>query len=55
MIWIKEVLEAQGHQVWLDVDAMAGSTLDAMASAVEGSSCVCVIMNRDYKESAACR
>ena len=49
------MLEAQGHQVWLDVDAMAGSTLDAMASAVEGSSCVCVILNRDYKESVACR
>ena len=55
VIWIKEMLEAQGHKIWLDVDAMAGSTLEAMALAVEGSSCVCIILNRDYKESAACR
>ena len=34
---------------------MAGSTLEAMAKAVEASSCVCIFLNEDYKESSACR
>ena len=34
---------------------MSGSTLDAMAAAVEGASCVLLCMSASYKASANCR
>ena len=34
---------------------MSGSTLDAMAAAVEGASCALLCMSEKYKASASCR
>jgi hypothetical protein len=34
MIKIKTRLEEEGYKIWMDVDSMSGSTLEAMASAV---------------------
>ncbi|XP_019632062.1 PREDICTED: uncharacterized protein LOC109475740, partial [Branchiostoma belcheri] len=52
---IKTALEAKGYQIWMDIDQMGGSTLDAMAGAVEGAAVVLICMSRKYKESANCR
>lgn len=40
-----------GYQTWMDVDKMSGSTLEAMAKAVEGSATVLVCVSKKYKES----
>ncbi|XP_078615831.1 uncharacterized protein LOC144884404 isoform X1 [Branchiostoma floridae x Branchiostoma japonicum] len=52
---IKTMLEASGYNVWMDIDRMGGSTLQAMAKAVEGAAVVLICMTRKYKESANCR
>jgi hypothetical protein len=52
---IKQRLEQAGYKVWLDLDQMHGSTLEAMASAVEGSTIVCICATRKYKNSPNCR
>ncbi len=38
-------------QTWMDVDKMSGSTLEAMAQAVEDSAVVLVCVSKKYKES----
>ena len=48
-------LQAAGYSVWIDVEQMRGSTIVAMAEAVEGAACLLVGMSRGYKESANCR
>jgi phosphopantothenate-cysteine ligase len=48
-------LQLAGFNVWLDVEQMEGSTLGAMADAVEGSRIVLVCVSRKYKESVNCR
>eukprot|EP00056_Hartaetosiga_gracilis_P005751 m.88490 g.88490 ORF g.88490 m.88490 type:complete len:786 (+) comp12268_c1_seq1:62-2419(+) len=55
MLALKQYLETSGLNVWFDLDDMSGSTLDAMATAVEGSFAVIICMCSEYKESAACR
>ena len=52
---IKDAFEARGYATWMDVDKMQGSTLNAMANAVEASAAVCIVMTKQYKESDACR
>eukprot|EP00058_Branchiostoma_floridae_P015678 XP_002601166.1 hypothetical protein BRAFLDRAFT_75615 [Branchiostoma floridae] len=52
---IKATLEATSYKVWMDIDQMGGSTLEAMAEAVEGAAVVLICMSRKYKESANCR
>ena len=37
VIRLAEALKARGYRVWLDVEQMSGSTVDAMAEAVEGA------------------
>ena len=44
-----------GLDVWLDIEQMSGSTLEAMAQAVEDSDVVCVVLSEKYKQSQACR
>lgn len=44
-----------GYATWMDVDKMSGSTLEAMAKAVEDSAVVLVCISKMYKESQACR
>jgi len=55
VVEIADRLKKDGFKVWLDLDEMSGSTLEAMANAVESSSIVLVCMSRKYKESSNCR
>ena len=48
-------LKQRGFAVWFDLEAMTGSTLDAMAAAVEGASCALLCISEKYKASASCR
>lgn len=52
---VKELLKADGYKIWMDVDNMGGSTLQAMAEAVQNASVVLVCMSERYKESQNCR
>nr|XP_054771677.1 uncharacterized protein LOC129279601 [Lytechinus pictus] len=52
---VKELLQADGYKVWMDVDQMGGSTLEAMASAVENAMVVLICFSEKYKNSPACR
>jgi len=55
IVKIKEALTLAGYNVWLDVEQMGGSTLQAMADAVDGSVVVCVAASSKYAASANCR
>ncbi|GFO26287.1 hypothetical protein PoB_005279200 [Plakobranchus ocellatus] len=44
-------LRAHGIPVWIDIDYMGGSTLQAMAQAVEDSFAVIIAMSQKYKDS----
>eukprot|EP00301_Raphidiophrys_heterophryoidea_P005359 c12257_g1_i7.p1 GENE.c12257_g1_i7~~c12257_g1_i7.p1 ORF type:complete len:662 (+),score=203.09 c12257_g1_i7:726-2711(+) len=55
MVEIKETLESRGFRMWMDVDRMQGSTLEAMANAVEGADVILMGLSKDYKNSGACR
>eukprot|EP00057_Strongylocentrotus_purpuratus_P003753 XP_003727285.1 PREDICTED: uncharacterized protein LOC100890026 [Strongylocentrotus purpuratus] len=55
VLTIRDALKAAGYQVWLDVDHMHGSTLQAMAEAVEKSYVVLMCISEGYKESPNCR
>jgi hypothetical protein len=48
-------LKSNGIKIWIDIDDMSGSTLEAMAEAVDNSSCALVCISKAYKESANCR
>ena len=52
---LKEQLNARGFNVWMDVDRMMGSTLEAMAAAIESSDAIIMCISGRYKESQACR
>ncbi|XP_070182482.1 uncharacterized protein [Littorina saxatilis] len=52
---IREKLRVEGYKVWIDYEQMGGSTLQAMAEAVENSAVVLVCMSEKYKESPNCR
>ncbi|CAF0891184.1 unnamed protein product [Brachionus calyciflorus] len=52
---IKEELENKGHKIWIDVYDMHGSSLEAMAEAIEKSKCVLLCMTEKYKQSSNCR
>ena len=41
----------QGFRVWMDIDNMGGSTLQAMAEAVEDAFVVLTCMSQKYKDS----
>ena len=55
LIEVKNSLQASGYRVWMDLEQMGGSTLEAMAKAVENSSVVLVCVSQKYKESPNCR
>ncbi|XP_046350499.2 uncharacterized protein LOC124131331 isoform X2 [Haliotis rufescens] len=55
LLQVKELLKADGYKLWMDVDNMGGSTLQAMAEAVQNASVVLVCMSERYKESQNCR
>eukprot|EP01050_Picozoa_sp_SAG11_P006205 SAG11_NODE_473_length_9186_cov_2.540332_3_plen_1067_part_00 len=52
---IHGALVERGYAVWIDVEQMKGSTVDAMALAVEGASVMLMGVSREYKESTNCR
>lgn len=52
---ISENLRNNGIKVWMDVDDMQGSTLQAMASAVEKADIVLMCYSFKYKNSDNCR
>ena len=48
-------LVSRGYSVWIDIEKMQGSTVDVMASAVEGAAVLVYGISQAYKESASCR
>jgi hypothetical protein len=52
---LAERLKQAGYRVWLDVEQMSGSTLEAMAGAVEGAAAVVMCLSAKYQASRNCR
>lgn len=52
---VRKELGNRGCSIWIDVEQMAGSTVDSMADAIDGAYAVIVSISRDYKESPACK
>ena len=52
---VKGKLESEGYDIWIDLEQMGGSTLEAMARAVENASVVLICYSRKYKESVNTR
>ncbi|XP_019613750.1 PREDICTED: uncharacterized protein LOC109461788 [Branchiostoma belcheri] len=55
LVKVKDRLQSYGYRVWMDLEQMGGSTLQAMAEAVENSAVVLICMSQKYKESPNCR
>ena len=55
LVDVKNKLQASGYRVWMDLEQMGGSTLEAMAKAVENSSVVLICVSERYKQSPNCR
>ncbi|XP_070535398.1 uncharacterized protein [Ptychodera flava] len=55
MIKVKGHLEKNGYRVWMDLEQMGGSTLQAMADAVENSAVVLMCVSQKYRDSPNCR
>ena len=49
---VAKSMRERGFRVWVDTEMMSGSTLDAMAAAVEGAHCVLVCITERYKVRA---
>ena len=47
---IRSSLAGRGYRVWLDIDCMSGSTMDAMSDAVDSAAAVCYAVSPAYKE-----
>ena len=52
---IKQKLEEMGNRIWIDVDDMRGSTLDAMANAIDNARCVLMCVTENYRQSINCQ
>eukprot|EP01048_Picozoa_sp_COSAG05_P000290 COSAG05_NODE_7_length_42457_cov_58.929152_47_plen_207_part_00 len=52
---INTALKTRAYAVWIDIEKMQGSTVEAMSAAVEGAAVMCYGISRAYKESANCR
>lgn len=55
MLKLYRFLQSRGYNVWMDVDHMRGSTLDAMALAVERCEVMIVGVCQRYQDSSSCR
>ncbi|XP_077984869.1 uncharacterized protein LOC144439456 [Glandiceps talaboti] len=55
VIRLKDKLSAAGYNVWMDIEKMGGSTLEAMADAVQNADVVLICMAEKYKYSNPCR
>ena len=51
---IRAALKSRGYTVWIDIEQMQGSTVDAMADAIDSSYIVAYCVSRAYKESSNC-
>ena len=45
-------MRERSFRIWVDTEMMSGSTLDAMAAAVEGAHCVLICITERYKVRA---
>ena len=52
---INKALKRRGYSVWIDIEKMQGSTVEAMANAVEDAAVMCYGISKAYKESTNCR
>ncbi|XP_064596403.1 uncharacterized protein LOC135463013 [Liolophura sinensis] len=52
---IADRLKKEGYNIWIDVEQMGGSTLQAMAEATENATVVLICMSEKYKQSPNCR
>eukprot|EP01048_Picozoa_sp_COSAG05_P019267 COSAG05_NODE_2974_length_2448_cov_2.235419_2_plen_289_part_00 len=52
---INTALKARNYTVWIDIEKMQGSTVEAMADAVEDCAVMCYGISKAYKESTNCR
>ncbi|ESP03408.1 hypothetical protein LOTGIDRAFT_171498 [Lottia gigantea] len=52
---VSSELRKEKRIVWMDIDNMEGSTLQAMANAIEGAKVVICCMSQKYKDSPNCR
>ena len=55
VLWIREQLNRAGYRVWVDVEEMKGSALEAMAQATEEAAAFVMVMTDAYKNSPNCR
>eukprot|EP01104_Vermistella_antarctica_P019075 TRINITY_DN7304_c0_g1_i1.p1 TRINITY_DN7304_c0_g1~~TRINITY_DN7304_c0_g1_i1.p1 ORF type:complete len:856 (-),score=148.73 TRINITY_DN7304_c0_g1_i1:27-2594(-) len=55
VLQLRSMLKDRGIKVWIDVEQMAGSTLAAMAKAVEDSCCIIYTLSEAYQNSVNCR
>ena len=55
VVRVRDALGRRGYAVWLDIEQMQGSTVEAMADAIDGCSAVLYGISRNYKESANCK
>lgn len=51
---LNTTMKAAGFDVWIDIEKMAGSTLSAMAEAVDGSEVIVMCMSSGYQNSVNC-
>jgi hypothetical protein len=52
---VKEALEFAGYKVWIDVEEIHGSSLEAMARAVESSDVILMCVTEKYRQSVNCQ
>jgi len=52
---LNQALKGRGYNVWIDIEKMQGSTVEAMSEAVEDSAVMCYGISQAYKESTNCR
>jgi len=55
MLKVRDKLQEEGFTVWIDLDEMKGSTLEAMANAVEDAYLILITVSSNYKASANTR
>lgn len=52
---LNQALKDRGYKVWIDIEQMAGSTIGAMATAVDGASAIIMCVSDKYSQSPNCR
>jgi hypothetical protein len=55
IIQLNASLRERGYRTWLDIDEMAGSTIDSMSDAIDRAAAMLYTVCQAYKESSNCR